>query len=74
MSVNIDIRGEGGSPTRTTSRMSVYFTDTGTTTTAAPAALTLRPCEETEPAPLFSACAGPLRIRSRALHGLFGRI
>ena len=28
MSVNIDIRGEGGSPTLTTSRMNVYFTDT----------------------------------------------
>ena len=31
MSVNIDIGGEGGSPTLTTSRMSVYFTDTGIT-------------------------------------------
>ena len=28
MSVNIDIRGDGGSPTLTTSRMSVYFVDT----------------------------------------------
>ena len=29
MSVNIDIRGQGGSATLTTSRMSVYFTDAG---------------------------------------------
>ena len=29
VSVNIDIKGEGGSPTLTASRMSVYFTDTG---------------------------------------------
>ena len=29
VSVNIDIRGEGGSPTRMTSRTSVYFADTG---------------------------------------------
>ena len=29
MSVNIDIRGDGGSPTSTTSRMSVHFTDAG---------------------------------------------
>ena len=28
-SVNIDIRGEDGSPTLTTSRMTAYFTDTG---------------------------------------------
>ena len=29
MSVNIDIRGEGVRPTPTTSRMSVYLSDTG---------------------------------------------
>ena len=29
MSVNIDIRGEGVRPTLTTSRMSVYLSDTG---------------------------------------------
>ena len=29
MSVNIDIRGDWGSPTLITIRMSVYFTDTG---------------------------------------------
>ena len=33
MSVKIDIRGEGGSPTLTTSSMSVYFADTGITIT-----------------------------------------
>ena len=31
MSVNIYIRGDGASPTLTTSRMSDYFTDTGRT-------------------------------------------
>ena len=31
MSVSIDIRGEGGSPTLTTSRRSVYSTETGST-------------------------------------------
>ena len=30
--MNIDMSGEGGSPTLATSRMSVYFTDTGITT------------------------------------------
>ena len=29
MSVSIDIRGQGGSPTLTTSRMNAYVTDTG---------------------------------------------
>ena len=29
MSVNVDIRGDGGSPTLTTTRVSVYFTDAG---------------------------------------------
>ena len=36
MSVNIDIRGEGGGPTPTPSRMSVYFTDTGITSLRRP--------------------------------------
>ena len=29
MSITLDMRGDRGSPTRTTCRMSLYFTDTG---------------------------------------------
>ena len=31
MSMTLDMKGDGGSPTRTTCRMSVYFADTGVT-------------------------------------------